>query len=64
MLLSLYRRGPFPNIREFKHSNTIFFFCLKTVPIVCTYVECTQGRRNIANWLSGRTPDKQVARVS
>jgi hypothetical protein len=24
-----------------------FFFCLKTVPIVCTHVECTQGRRNI-----------------
>ena len=44
--VSLYRRGPFPNIREFKHSNTIFV-CLKTVPILCMHVECTQGRRNI-----------------
>ena len=47
-------RGPFPNIREFKHSNTNFF-CLKTVPIVCTHVECTQGCRNISliGWVGG-----------
>jgi hypothetical protein len=40
--------GPFSNIRVYSSTLLPIFFCLKTVPIVCTHVECTQGRRNIS----------------
>ena len=61
--LSLYRRGPFPNIREFKHSNTIFL--PKNSPYRMYACRVYPGASQyIANWLSGQTPDKRVARVS
>ena len=65
IVLSLYRRGPFPNILEFKHSNTNVFFKPKNSSYrIYTCRVYPGASQYIANWLSGQTPDKRVARVS